>query len=187
MSGRVEVIVGPMFAGKTEELLRRIRRLKYSKQTYVLLKHSLDKRYSEDRVMSHCKDSEQCIAASSSEEILSIINDHYSTVDVVGIDETQFFDKGIVAVIDQLANRGKRVIIAGLDMDYLAKPFGCMGDILAIADHVSKIKAVCSVCGADATFSKRIIKDDNTVVIGGTDMYTAVCREHFLCNEKNIS
>ena len=187
MTGRVEVIVGPMFAGKTEEFLHRVRRLKYSHKTYVLFKHSLDKRYSTDKITSHCHESEQCFPVKDSSELLELVNAHFKTVDVVGIDEVQFFDENIVVAVSSLANDGKRVIVAGLDMDYLAKPFGCIGELLAIADHVKKVKAVCSVCGEDAAFSKRIVKNDNTVVVGGMEMYTAVCREHFLHFNKNYN
>ncbi|MBQ2350469.1 MAG: thymidine kinase [Cytophagales bacterium] len=187
MVGRVEVIVGPMFSGKTEELLRRVRRLKYSKQKYMLFKHSLDKRYSSDSITSHCKDSEKCIPVCDSSELLECVEKNMSSVDVIAIDETQFFDNKIVDVAWKLANAGKRVIVAGLDMDYLGKTFGSMGDLLAIADSVMKVKAVCYVCGEDATFSKRIVQNNNTVVVGGAEMYTAVCRKHFLHCDKNIN
>ena len=187
MAGSVEVVVGPMFSGKTEELLRRVRRLKYAKQTYMLFKHSLDKRYNSDMVTSHCHDSEKCVPICDSSDLLTCVKKNSSTVDVIAIDEAQFFDDKIVDVVWELSNAGKRVIIAGLDMDYLGKPFGSIGALLSIADHVSKVKAVCSVCGQDATFSKRIVKNDDTVVIGGADIYTAVCREHFLNYNKNIN
>lgn len=171
--GRVEVICGPMFSGKTEELIRRLRRAVYAKQIVNIYKPELDNRYSKDEIVSHNK---SCLIAQpikNSEELLSIPKD----ITVVGIDEAQFFDSKIVNVVQQLANNNIRVILAGLDQDYQGLPFSHMPQLLAIADMVTKISAICVVCGEPATKTYRLIENTDKVLLGSDDIYEARCRK----------
>ena len=163
-----------MFSGKTEELLRRIKRATFANQHVELFKPAIDVRYDEEEVVSHDANSMQSTPVHNSAEILLYVN--MDTVEVVGIDEVQFFDDGIVDVCNQLANNGIRVIVAGLDMDYLGKPFGCMPKLLAVAEYVTKTHAICVKCGDLAQFSHRLVASDRQVLLGEKDSYEPLCR-----------
>ena len=174
--GRIEVIWGSMFSGKTEELIRRLKRAKFARQRVEIYKPAIDTRYSEEDVVSHEGHTISSTPIDSSASILLFT----SEVDVVGIDEAQFFDEGLVDVCNQLANNGVRVIVAGLDMDFRGKPFGPMPALCAIADEVSKVHAICVKCGQLASFSHRTVKNDKQVLLGETEEYEPLCRECYL-------
>lgn len=174
--GRIEVICGSMFSGKTEELIRRLRRAKFARQSVEIFKPAVDVRYSAVDVVSHDDNSIPSTPVESAQNILLLA----SNVQVVGIDEAQFFDNGLIDVCNQLANSGVRVIVAGLDMDYQGNPFGPMPKLMAIADDVLKVHAVCVRCGALAQFSHRLAKTDKLVLLGETDSYEPLCRRCFL-------
>lgn len=177
--GRIEVVCGSMFSGKTEELIRRMKRAKFAKQKVEIFKLSLDTRYSEEDVVSHDKNTIRSTPIDSSGAILLLASD----IDVVGIDEAQFFDEGLVEVCNQLANNGVRVIVAGLDMDYKGIPFGPIPALCAIADEVTKVHAICVKCGALAYVSHRLIHNDKRVLLGEKDEYEPLCRE---CYQRSI-
>ena len=177
--GRIEVVCGSMFSGKTEELIRRMKRAKFAKQKVEIFKPSLDTRYSEEDVVSHDKNTIRSTPIDSSGAILLLASD----IDVVGIDEAQFFDDGLVEVCNQLANNGIRVIVAGLDMDYKGIPFGPIPALCAIADEVTKVHAICVKCGALAYVSHRLIHNDKRVLLGEKDEYEPLCRE---CYQRSI-
>lgn len=170
--GWIEVICGSMFSGKTEELIRRLKRSRIANMKVEIFKPAIDKRYREQEIVSHDDNSILSTPVERSEDILALSND----VDVVGIDEAQFFDTNILAVCNQLALRGIRVIVAGLDMDYLGKPFGPMPDLLAIADYITKLHAICVKCGNIASFSYRKTADEAQVMLGERDIYEPRCR-----------
>ena len=172
--GWIEVVCGSMFSGKTEELLRRIKRATFANQKVELFKPAIDVRYDEEEVVSHDANSMQSTPVHNSAEILLYVN--MDTVEVVGIDEVQFFDDGVVDICNQLANNGIRVIVAGLDMDYLGKPFGCMPKLLAVAEYVTKTHAICVKCGDLAQFSHRLVASDRQVLLGEKDSYEPLCR-----------
>ncbi|MFL5764585.1 MAG: thymidine kinase [Bacteroidia bacterium] len=174
--GCIEVICGSMFSGKTEELIRRMKRAQYARQKVEIFKPKIDTRYDSVKVVSHDSNSIHSTPVEASSNILLLAND----VDVVGIDEAQFFDEGLPAVCNQLANSGVRVIIAGLDMDYLGKPFGPMPALLAIAEHVTKVHAICMRCGNIANHSHRITDDAALVVLGEINNYEPLCRDCFV-------
>jgi len=176
MMGQVEVICGSMFSGKTEELIRRLKRARIARQRVQIFKPGVDDRYSQEHVTSHSQDRVEASVVGSSEELLRLVDDR---TEVVGIDEVQFFDAGIVDVIDKLANRGKRVIVAGLDQDYLGRPFEPVPQIMAIAEHVTKTLAVCVRCGAPANRSQRLVSGDGRVLVGATESYEPRCRRCF--------
>jgi len=171
--GRIEVVCGSMFSGKTEELIRRMRRAQFAKQRVEIFKPAIDVRYSEEDVVSHDQKHIQSTPIDSSASILLLSSD----IDVVGIDEAQFFDEGIVDVCNQLANRGVRVIVAGLDMDFKGVPFGPMPALCAIADEVTKVHAICVRCGALAYVSHRIVAGEKQVMLGEKQEYEPLCRE----------
>lgn len=171
--GRVEVICGSMFSGKTEELIRRMRRAQFAKQKVEIFKPSIDVRYSEEEVVSHEGNSIVSTPVDSSQSILLLAGDS----DVIGVDEAQFFDEGIVGVCNELAQRGVRVIVAGLDLDFKGVPFGPMPKLLAIADDVTKVHAICVRCGSLAYVSHRIVEGDRQVMLGETKEYEPLCRE----------
>ena len=177
--GRIEVVCGSMFSGKTEELIRRMKRAKFAKQKVEIFKPSLDTRYSEEDVVSHDKNTIRSTPIDSSGAILLLASD----IDVVGIDEAQFFDDGLVEVCNQLANNGVRVIVAGLDMDYKGIPFGPIPALCAIADEVTKVHAICVKCGALAYVSHRLIHNVKRVLLGEKDEYEPLCRE---CYQRSI-
>ena len=170
--GRIEVVCGSMFSGKTEELIRRLRRAQFAKQRVEIFKPAIDVRYSEEDVVSHDQKHIQSTPIESSASILLLT----SNIDVVGIDEAQFFDMGIVDVCTQLANRGTRVIVAGLDMDFKGMPFGPMPALLAIAEDVYKTHAICVHCGDLAYVSHRLVASEKRVLLGETESYEPLCR-----------
>lgn len=171
--GRIEVVCGSIFSGKTEELIRRMKRAKFAKQKVEIFKPSLDTRYSDVDVVSHDQHSIPSTPIDSSSTIALLSSD----IDVVGIDEAQFLDDGVVDVCNDLANRGVRVIVAGLDMDFQGKPFGPMPALCAIADEVTKVHAICVKCGALAYISHRLVANDKRVLLGEQMEYEPLCRE----------
>lgn len=173
--GWIEVICGSMFSGKTEELIRRLRRAKFARQKVEIFKPALDTRYDEQRVVSHDDNFIHSTPVPSSSNILLLA----SGVDVVGIDEAQFFDRELSNVCNQLANSGVRVIVAGLDMDYRGDPFGPIPALLAVAEHVTKVHAICMCCGNLANYSHRLVKDDALVRLGEKESYEPLCRDCF--------
>lgn len=184
--GRIEVICGSMFSGKTEELIRRMRRASFAKQRVEIFKPAMDTRYSEENVVSHDQHAIQSTPVDSSSSILLLSSD----ADVVGIDEAQFFDDGLVKVCNELANKGVRVIIAGLDMDFQGRPFGPIPGLCAIADEVTKVHAICVKCGALAYISHRLVQNDKRVLLGEKLTYEPLCRECYqkaLLEEQSVS
>ena len=173
--GSIEVIAGSMFSGKTEELIRRLKRAKIAKQKVEIFKPQIDVRYSESKVVSHDENSIQSTPVANSSNILLLA----SNVDVIGIDEAQFFDKGLIEVVVKIANMGTRVIIAGLDMDFKGKPFGPIPDLMAVADFITKVHAICVKCGNIAQFSHRLSEKDQVVLLGEKDVYEPLCRGCF--------
>ncbi len=171
--GRIEVVCGSMFSGKTEELIRRMKRAKFAKQKVEIFKPSIDTRYSDQDVVSHDQNVIPSTPIDSSASILLLASD----IDVVGIDEAQFLDMGLVDVCNELANRGVRVIIAGLDMDYKGVPFGPIPALCAVADEVTKVHAICVKCGNLAYLSHRLVQNDRRVLLGETSEYEPLCRE----------
>lgn len=178
--GRIEVICGSMFSGKTEELIRRLRRAKFANQRVEIFKPAVDTRYSEADVVSHDSNSIQSTPVDSSTSILLFATE----TDVVGIDEAQFFDEGLIDVCNQLANNGTRVIVAGLDMDFKGRPFGPMPGLCAIAEEVSKVHAICLRCGELAHYSHRTVKNEKQFLLGETEQYEPLCRQ---CYQKLIN
>lgn len=170
--GRIEVICGSMFSGKTEELIRRLRRARIARQNVEIYKPALDTRYSEADVVSHDATSIASTPVDAAASILLLA----AEADVVGIDEAQFFDQGLVEVCTALANQGKRVIIAGLDMDFQGQPFGPMPALCAVAEDVTKVHAICVKCGDLAYVSHRIVADERRVLLGEKDEYEPLCR-----------
>jgi thymidine kinase len=173
--GWIEVICGSMFSGKTEELIRRLKRARIAKQNVEIYKPFIDTRYSVDEVVSHDENAILSTPVTTAANILLLAND----VDVVGIDEAQFFDNGLVEVCNTLANRGIRVVVAGLDMDYLGRPFGPIPGLLATAEYVTKVHAICVRCGNLAQHSHRKTEARNLVLLGETDTYEPLCRKCF--------
>ncbi len=171
-AGSIEVICGSMFSGKTEELIRRMKRAQFAKQKVEIYKPCIDVRYSDDKVVSHDSHSIPSKPIDSPACMLQIAED----VEVVGIDEAQFFDASLVEVVQTLANRGIRVIIAGLDTDFMGKPFGPMPALMAVAEDIQKVHAICVKCGSPANHSHRLIASDALVVLGEKDEYEPLCR-----------
>lgn len=188
--GRLEVICGSMFSGKSEELIRRLRRTTYTKQNILIFKHSIDKRYGENGIFSHDKNSLEAYPVSTVEEMEAIINQKVD-VEVIGIDEVQFFGPSVVDFCKKYVEYGKKVIVAGLDLDFKAEPFIPMPELLTIADCVTKLKAICSVCGKEAYASQRLIneepayKDDPIVLVAAKECYEARCRRHHIVRDRN--
>ena len=170
--GWIEVVCGSMFSGKTEELIRRLKRVKIANLKVEIFKPAIDTRYDEVKIVSHDTNYIHSTPIDDSQKILLLADD----VEVIGIDEAQFFDKELPGVCDQLAYRGIRVIVAGLDMVYLAHPFGPMGDIMAKADYVTKLHAICMKCGNIANYSFRKVANDEQVMLGEKDVYEPRCR-----------
>ncbi|MCK5822436.1 MAG: thymidine kinase [Bacteroidales bacterium] len=177
--GWIEVVVGSMFSGKTEELIRRLKRAKISKQRVEIFKPQIDTRYSENEVVSHDSNAIRSTPVSSPMNILLLVND----IDVVGIDEAQFFDMGLVEVCKKLADNGVRVIVAGLDMDFQGNPFGPIPALMATAEYVTKVHAICMRCGNLAHFSHRLSDTDKLVLLGEKNEYEPLCRN---CYNKAI-
>jgi thymidine kinase len=170
--GWIEVICGSMFSGKTEELIRRLKRAKIANLTVEIFKPAIDTRYDEIKIVSHDENAILSTPIESSQTLLLMAQD----VDVIGIDEAQFFDDELPNVCDELAKRGVRVIIAGLDMDYMAKPFGQMPFLLAKADYITKLHAICVKCGNIANYSYRIIPNEEQIMLGAKNVYEPRCR-----------
>ena len=179
-SGSVEVICGSMFSGKTQELIRRLKRLKVAKKKFIVFKPAIDIRYKKNKIVSHNKDSINATVVNNIAEI----QNHISDEEVIAIDEAQFFDETLISLCNDLANKGKRIIICGLDMDYLGVPFGIMPSLMAISDSITKLHAICSDCGDTANYSYRKSIDQDRIVIGEKDEYKALCRVCFY-NKKN--
>jgi len=174
--GSIEVIAGSMFSGKTEELIRRLRRAMFAGLKVEIFKPSIDTRYSEDRVVSHDEKSIVSTPVENASSILLLA----SGVGVVGIDEAQFFDSSLVEVCTRLADTGTRVIVAGLDMDFAGNPFGPMPALMAVAEYISKVHAICVRCGNLANYSYRKVKDDKIVMLGEKDIYEPICRSCYI-------
>jgi thymidine kinase len=179
--GWIEVICGSMFSGKTEELIRRLRRAQFANQKTEIFKPLLDTRYDETAIVSHNANSIPSTPVEHASNILL----YASQVEVIGIDEAQFFDEELISVVQQLAARGSRVIIAGLDMDYLGKPFGPMPQLLAVAEYVTKVHAICMQCGDLASHSYRTSASESKVLLGEKDSYEPRCRHCFSEGMKN--
>ena len=174
--GWIEVICGSMFSGKTEELIRRLNRAKIARQKVEIFKPTIDTRYDLEKVVSHDETAIKSTPVQAASQILLLANE----VDVVGIDEAQFFDNELASVCNILANEGVRVIVAGLDMDYLGKPFGPIPDLMATAEYVTKVHAICIRCGSLAQYSYRTIEEQKRVVLGETDSYEPLCRKCYM-------
>jgi thymidine kinase len=175
-SGWIEVVTGSMFSGKSEELIRRVRRAQIARQRVQIFKPQVDDRYASDHIVSHSEMKEPSLVVKCAQEILQRVDDR---TEVVGIDEGQFFDAGLVAVANTLADRGVRVIVAGLDQDYMGRPFEPMPQILAVAEYVDKTLAICMQCGAPANRTQRLTSSTDRVVVGGSEEYEARCRRCF--------
>src|ERR671939_729000 len=175
--GWIEVIAGSMFSGKSEELIRRLRRAKIARQRVQVFKPAIDNRYSRDHIVSHSEMRHESGVVETSADILAQVR---PDTDVVGIDEGQFFDNDLVAVSNELARRGVRVIVAGLDQDYTGKPFEPMPQLLAVAEYITKTHAICVRCGQPANYSQRIVDVEGQVVVGEPDAYEARCRRCFV-------
>ncbi len=178
-TGHIEVICGSMFSGKTEELIRRLRRAQIAKQKVEIFKPSIDKRYSESEIVSHSEQKIPSMVVETAEQILLFS----AEADVIGVDEAQFFDANLVEVCQKLADDGKRVIVAGLDTDFRGVPFEPMPQLLAIAEYITKTLAVCMKCGAPANRTQRITNSGDRVLVGATDLYEARCRNCYKAPE----
>jgi len=175
-TGWIEIICGPMFSGKSEELIRRIRRAEIARLRVQIFKHAIDARYDAGSIVSHNQQSLPSVPVSCSDDILTAIDDR---TELVAIDEGQFFDTGIVDICNRVANLGKRVIVAGLDLDYRAQPFGPMPQLMAAAEYVTKQLAICMTCGNPANFTQRLTASRDQIVVGAQGTYEARCRLHF--------
>jgi len=175
-TGWIEVICGSMFSGKTEELIRRLNRARIARQKVEVFKPAVDTRYDEEDVVSHDEKKTSSIPVQNASQILFYAEDF----EVVGIDEAQFFGDEIVNVCNQLAKKGKRVVVSGLDMDFKGNPFGPMPALMAIAEYVTKVHAICIRCGNPANYSHRTVADEKLVVLGETDSYEPLCRKCFI-------
>ena len=185
--GWIEVICGPMFAGKSEELIRRVKTLYYAHQKIIAFKPAIDNRYDKSAIASHDGEKYQAFAIKSAEDILPLVE---SDIQVVAIDEVQFFKDNIVSICESLADRGVRVIVAGLDTDFRGEPFGVMPLLLARAEFVTKLSAACTVCGCAATRTQRLVDgkpanyDDPIILVGAKESYEARCRKHHIVPNK---
>ncbi len=189
--GTLEVITGCMFAGKTEELIRRVNVLRFANKNIIVFKPKVDNRYSTKEVVSHSGSSMESIDIAYAKDILDHVKKHH---EVIAIDEVQFFDEDIVAICEFLALQGKRVMVAGLDMDFRGEPFGVIPSLMTSAEFVTKLTAVCTVCGAPATRTQRLVNDqpasydDPTVLIGASESYEARCRhDHKVANKPKVA
>jgi thymidine kinase len=179
--GCIEVVCGSMFSGKTEELLRRVKRARFAKQRVLLFKPRIDNRYDDVKVVSHEGLKAEATAVSGSAEVMSYVEQAgLGVAQVVGIDEAQFFDEGVIAVAERLANAGIRVICAGLDQDFRGQPFGPMAALMSIAEYVTKLHAVCTRCGAAACRSQRLVGTEGQLFVGGAADYEPRCRRCFV-------
>ena len=175
-TGWIEVVCGSMFSGKSEELIRRLRRAQIARQKVQIFKPHFDTRYAQDEIVSHSEMRIPSKNVASAAELLEVVD---ADTEVVGIDEGQFFDQDLPAVCNTLANRGKRVIVAGLDQDYLGKPFEPMPQLLAIAEYITKTLAICMVCGGPANHTQRLVASSDRVLLGAQGTYEARCRRCF--------
>ena len=176
-AGWIEVIAGSMFSGKSEELIRRLRRARIARQKVQVFKPEIDARFSDDHIVSHSEIRHESVNVRTSEDIRAGIE---PDTEVVGIDEAQFFDNDLIAIVNDLAERGVRVIVAGLDQDYTGKPWEPMPQLLAIAEYITKTHAICVKCGQPANYSQRIFESEERVAVGATGMYEARCRQGFV-------
>lgn len=181
-TGWIEVICGSMFSGKTEELIRRLNRARIAKLKVKIFKPALDNRYHAENIVSHSALAIHSTPVQTASQILLLAGD----CEVVGVDEAQFFDKEIVSICNELANQGKRVIVAGLDMDFAGNPFGCMPQLMGIAEYVTKVHAICVVCGDIAQYSYRLVPSQERVLLGETDSYEARCRRCFNLGDEAV-
>ena len=179
-TGWIEVICGSMFSGKTEELIRRLNRARIAKQKVEIFKPAMDTRYSEEQIVTHDAHAILSTPVQSASQILLMVND----VNVVGIDEAQFFDSEITSVCNTMANNGIRVLVAGLDMDFLGVPFGPMPSLIATAEYITKLHAICMSCGDLAHYSHRIVKNEQQVLLGEKDAYEPLCRKCYIERHK---
>jgi thymidine kinase len=175
-SGWIEIITGSMFSGKSEELIRRLRRAEIARQRVQIFKPGLDDRYAEDHIVSHSQMKLRSVAVKDAAELMCKVDDR---VEVIGIDEAQFFDDGLVEVCNRLANQGKRVIVAGLDRDFRGVPFEVMAHLLATAEYITKSLAICMACGAPASYTQKMTGGHDRIEIGAEGMYEARCRSCF--------
>ena len=175
-TGWIEVVCGSMFSGKTEELIRRLKRAQIARQKVAIFKPSIDARYSHEDVVSHDENVIPSLPVDTPGQILLLAGD----ADVIGVDEAQFFDETLAPICTQLAGDGRRVIVAGLDQDYRGEPFEPLPQLMAIAEHVTKLHAICMVCGAPANHSQRLTADDEQVVVGAREVYEPRCRRCFV-------
>ncbi|MCB0727407.1 MAG: thymidine kinase [Ignavibacteria bacterium] len=182
-TGHIEVICGSMFSGKTEELIRRIRRAEIARQRVIVFKPKIDDRYSEFEIVSHNEQSYPSVVVEDASEIPEKSFD----VEVIGIDEAQFFDNNLIQICQNLADSGRRVIVAGLDQDYRALPFEPMPQLLSVAEYITKTLAVCVVCGAPANRTQRNSDSDNKILVGAKDHYEARCRLHHVINSEKFT
>lgn len=174
--GKLEIICGSMFSGKTEELIKRVKRARFSKQEVIIFKPSVDTRYDKDKIVSHDSSAIECLVINNPMEMIKLAKEYA----VIGIDEIQFFDDSIVDCCLTLIGKGKRIIGAGLDMDYEGNPFGATPKLLAIADEISKVRAICTQCGEQANFSHRIVDSQSQVLLGEKNEYQPRCRNCFI-------
>jgi thymidine kinase len=177
--GRIEVITGPMFSGKSEELIRRLKRARIARQRVVCYKPDIDLRYHRTAIASHSSQTHEAETVPTTEHLRRSLLPQLDEVDVVGIDEVQFFDEAIIALAVELVHLGKRVVMAGLDTTFTAEPFGAVPALMAIADEVAKLSAVCMTCGAPAIHTQRLGASQELVVVGAAGLYEARCRAHF--------
>jgi len=180
-TGWIEVICGPMFSGKSEELIKRIRRAQIAKRRVQIFKHGNDARYDATRIVSHSQQSLPGTAVTDVVDILELVDDR---TELVAIDEGQFFDENLIDVANRLANLGKRVIVAGLDLDYKGNPFGPMPQLMCSSEYVTKQLAICMTCGDPANFTQRLTQATDQIVVGASETYEARCRRHFEPPEK---
>jgi thymidine kinase len=177
--GRIEVIVGPMFSGKSEELIRRLKRARIARQRVACYKPDIDLRYHRTAIASHGSQTHEACTVANVERLKAELFPQLQEVDVIGIDEAQFFDESIIPLTVELVHLGKRILLAGLDTTFNAEPFGPIPALMAIADEVTKLSAVCMVCGAPAIHTQRLGQSQELVLVGATGIYEARCRTHF--------
>jgi thymidine kinase len=179
LPGRIEVISGPMFSGKSEELIRRLRRARIARQRVACYKPDIDLRYHRTSIASHSSQTHEACTVTNVEHLKASLLPQLDEVDVIGIDEAQFFDASIIPITVELVHLGKRIILAGLDTTFAAEPFGPIPNLMAIADEVTKLSAVCMVCGQPAIHTQRLGQSQELVVVGAAGLYEARCRTHF--------
>ena len=177
--GRIEVITGPMFSGKSEELIRRLKRARIARQRVACFKPDIDLRYHRTAIASHGAQTHEALTVTTTEELRANLYPQLDEIEVVGIDEAQFFDERLISLTVDLVHLGKRIVLAGLDTTFAAEPFGPIPALMAIADEVTKLSAVCMVCGAPAIHTQRLGQSRELVVVGAAGLYEARCRAHF--------